>query len=114
AKVRSHGGTRSGNAPVVTTRVPFAAPRIRADERARPAARWLHQVFEATCDTVPSAIALEHEQTRLTYRELDVLANRLAHHLRDRGAGRGARVMILLQRSIETYVALLGIGKAGA
>jgi non-ribosomal peptide synthetase-like protein len=50
----------------------------------------------------------------LTYAELDMRANQLAHHLRDRGIGGGARVAILLHRSFETYVALLGVGKAGA
>ncbi|GIH16844.1 peptide synthetase [Rugosimonospora africana] len=50
----------------------------------------------------------------MTYQELDERANRLAHHLRGLGVAGGARAAILLQRSIETYVALLGIGKAGA
>ncbi|MFI5488513.1 Pls/PosA family non-ribosomal peptide synthetase [Micromonospora echinaurantiaca] len=77
-------------------------------------ARRLHHVFESACDRDPSAVALECGDTRLTYRELDERANRLAHHLRALGVGGGARVAILLQRSVETYVALLGVGKAGA
>lgn len=76
--------------------------------------RRLHHVFEAACDSGSSAIALECGTERLTYRELDERANRLAHHLRELGVVGGARVAILLQRSVETYVALLGIGKAGA
>ncbi|WP_205863101.1 Pls/PosA family non-ribosomal peptide synthetase [Planosporangium thailandense] len=50
----------------------------------------------------------------LTYRQLDERANRLAQHLRGLGIRTGSRVAILLQRSIDTYVALLGVGKAGA
>jgi non-ribosomal peptide synthetase component F len=80
----------------------------------KPAARWLHQVFETTCDAVPSTVALECEQMRVTYAELDAQANKLAHHLRSLGIGGGRRVAILLQRSVETYVTLLGVGKAGA
>ncbi|MGS2619517.1 AMP-binding protein, partial [Micromonospora sp. LZ34] len=76
--------------------------------------RRLHQVFESACDRDPSAIALECGNERLTYRELDGRANRLAHHLRALGVAGDARVAILLQRSVETYVALLGVGKAGA
>ncbi|MER7442462.1 Pls/PosA family non-ribosomal peptide synthetase [Micromonospora avicenniae] len=76
--------------------------------------RRLHHVFESACDRDPSAIALECDDERLTYRELDERANRLANHLRSSGVVGGARVAILLQRSVDTYVALLGVGKAGA
>src|SRR5436305_15078978 len=80
----------------------------------RSAVRWLHQVFETTCDAMPSAVALECEQLRVTYAELEARANQLAHHLRGLGIGGGGRVAILLRRSVETYVVLLGVGKAGA
>jgi hypothetical protein len=76
--------------------------------------RRLHHVFESACDKDPSAIALECGDEQLTYRELDEHANRLAHHLRSFGVVGGARVAILPQRSVDTYVALLGVGKAGA
>ncbi|WP_020519214.1 Pls/PosA family non-ribosomal peptide synthetase [Catelliglobosispora koreensis] len=78
-----------------------------------PASR-MHQVFEASCDRDPAAIALECAGEPITYVELDVQANRLAHHLRGLGIGDGSRVAILLHRAVATYVALLGIGKAGA
>ncbi|UWP86322.1 amino acid adenylation domain-containing protein [Dactylosporangium fulvum] len=78
-----------------------------------PRTRRLHHVFEAACDRTPAAVALECEDEHLTYQELDVRANRLAHHLRTLGVREGVRVAILLRRSVETYVALLGIGKAG-
>src|ERR1700716_3531205 len=76
--------------------------------------RRLQHVFEATADRTPNAVAVESDGTTLTYADLDMRANQLAHHLRDRGIGGGARVAILLHRSFETYVALLGVGKAGA
>ncbi len=74
----------------------------------------MHQVFEAGCDRDPAAVALECAGQRLTYQELEVTANRFAHYLRGLGIRDGARVAILLQRSVATYVALLGVGKAGA
>ncbi|PSK64677.1 Linear gramicidin synthase subunit D [Micromonospora sp. MH33] len=84
------------------------------DEGGVTRTRRLHHVFEAACDRNSSAVALECGSERLTYRELDERANRLAHYLRALGVAGGARVAILLQRSVETYVALLGVGKAGA
>ncbi len=76
--------------------------------------RRLNHVFEDACDRTPSAPALECGAERFTYAELDDRANRLAHMLIDHGIGFGARVAILLQRSPETYVALLATLKAGA
>ncbi|HEX5598577.1 MAG TPA: AMP-binding protein, partial [Micromonosporaceae bacterium] len=91
--------------------------RRKGDEgvgHGRPGVRRLHHVFEAACDRVPSAVALECGGRRLTYGELDERANRLAHLLRGRGVGEGARVAVLLPRSVEMYVVLLAVGKAGA
>ncbi|MGI5141086.1 MULTISPECIES: Pls/PosA family non-ribosomal peptide synthetase [unclassified Streptomyces] len=79
----------------------------------RGAAR-LHCLFEASCDRVPSATALECGEHVLTYAELDARANRLAHLLRGLGIGQGSRVAILLPRSVDMYAALLAVGKAGA
>ena len=56
---------------------------------------------------------MECERERYTYAELDRRANQLAHFLLRGGLPVGARVGILLHRSLDTYVALLGIGKAG-
>ncbi|QWF79520.1 Pls/PosA family non-ribosomal peptide synthetase [Amycolatopsis sp. CA-230715] len=84
-----------------------------APERPVPCRR-LHQVFEAAARRFPGSVAVEREDDGLTYAELDERANRLAHVLRGRGIGEGSRVAILLHRSFDTYVALLGVGKSGA
>ncbi len=70
--------------------------------------------FEQTCDRRPDEIAIVCGTSRLTYLELDQRANRLAHLLLQRGIGAGDAVGILLERSLDTYVALLGVLKAGA
>ncbi|HJX28230.1 MAG TPA: amino acid adenylation domain-containing protein, partial [Thermoanaerobaculia bacterium] len=49
----------------------------------------------------------------LTYRELDERANRLARWLIDRGVGMDVLVALLVERSLEMIVALVGILKAG-
>lgn len=76
--------------------------------------KFLHEFFELSCDWAPNSIALECDQLRLTYAELDARANQLAHHLRALGVGPGSRIAILLPRSVNTYESLLAIGKAGA
>ncbi|PPK71175.1 amino acid adenylation domain-containing protein [Actinokineospora auranticolor] len=84
------------------------------DKRGSTRARVLPECFELTCDRTPDATAVECDGERLTYRELDRAANRLAALLRERGVRPGDNVGILLRRSTDTYVALLGVMKAGA
>jgi non-ribosomal peptide synthetase component F len=74
----------------------------------------LHQFFENSVDRAPGAIAVQDDRDEVTYAELERRANQLAHHLRRRGLGLGSRIGILLMRSVSTYVALLGVAKAGA
>ena len=76
--------------------------------------RRLHFFYEAQCDATPDAFAVECGEDALTYAELDRRANQLAHALMQRGAGPETTVGILLDRSLQTYVALLGVLKAGA
>ncbi len=63
---------------------------------------------------MPGRVAVEVGPLCLTYYELDRRANQLAQLLLERGVGEGSCVGILLNRSEETYVAMLGVLKAGA
>jgi amino acid adenylation domain-containing protein len=74
----------------------------------------LHQLFEAQAARTPELAALVAGRERLSYRELNQRANRLAHHLRALGAGPESLVGVLLNRSTSLVVALLGVLKAGA
>ena len=51
---------------------------------------------------------------RLTYAELEIWSNRLAHRLRRMGAGPGMPVALCFQRSPEMIAAILGTLKAGS
>ena len=90
------------------------ALEVRPDVGPGAGVRRLHEVFEASCDRAPTRTAVECGDRLLTYGELDVLANRLAHRLRARGVRDGSRVAILLPRSAQSYAALLTVSKAGA
>jgi len=74
----------------------------------------LHELFEVQADLHPDNVALEFAGARVTYAELERRANKLARFIRAAGAGRGQIVGILLCRSVEVYVAMLAVLKAGA
>ncbi|HEY6659725.1 MAG TPA: amino acid adenylation domain-containing protein, partial [Pyrinomonadaceae bacterium] len=87
--------------------------RFNDTERAYPATRYLHQMFEAQAETTPDAVALLSEDGSLSYRELNRSANRLAHYLRSLGVGPEVPVAVFLNRTPELIVSLLAILKAG-
>ncbi|WP_133169230.1 non-ribosomal peptide synthetase, partial [Streptomyces sp. MH60] len=72
------------------------------------------ELFEQQLAVDPDAPAVLCGGTRLTYRELDERANRLAHALRGRGVGAESLVGLALPRSADLVVAMLGILKSGA
>ena len=62
----------------------------------------------------PGKIALIAGERRVSYAELAARAARLARQLRARGVARGDRVVVLLDNSPETVVAVFAILQAGA
>jgi amino acid adenylation domain-containing protein len=79
-----------------------------------PAGRCFHRLFEEQVERRGDATAASCGADRLSYRQLNDRANRLAHHLRSLGVGPETRVGIYLERSLEMLVGLLGVLKAGA
>jgi amino acid adenylation domain-containing protein len=79
-----------------------------------PAERCIHELFQAQAARTPEAVAVTFGAESVTYAELDARANGLAHHLLERGARPDSLVGLLVERSVETVVAILGILKAGA
>ncbi|TDC69508.1 methyltransferase, partial [Micromonospora sp. KC606] len=73
----------------------------------------VHEMFEAQVACSPDAVALVHEGSEISYRELNARANRLAHRLIRLGVRPDTRVGICVERSPLMIVALLGVLKAG-
>ncbi|MGW0094915.1 amino acid adenylation domain-containing protein [Streptomyces sp. NPDC003328] len=72
------------------------------------------KLFERQVALTPDAIAVVYEDIKLTYAELNARANRLARLLRARGVGPERSVALVMPRSAELMVALLGVVKTGA
>jgi non-ribosomal peptide synthetase-like protein len=89
-----------------------ARQRIPTQTGAGP--RLLHEFFEAQVATRPDQIAVEALGKRMTYAELDRLANRIAHWLRTQGIGPGSLVGLCQNKSCQLFASMLGILKAGA
>ena len=73
----------------------------------------LNELFSAQVERSPDAPAVTFEGTTISYRELDVRANALAHRLRDLGVGPDVLVALCFERSIEMVIAIVGALKAG-
>ncbi len=78
-----------------------------------PREACIHELFEEHAARTPDAVALEFRDRPMTYGELNRRSNQLAHALRGMGVGPEAMVGILLERSLEMIVAILGVLKAG-
>jgi amino acid adenylation domain-containing protein len=73
----------------------------------------VHEFLERSCDRFPEKTALIVEDRRLTYREIDDMANRLAHALSSAGIQKQDRAAIFLDNSVESVISIFGILKAG-
>jgi len=110
----SEGRARSFGELPITTEEERGRLSVWNDTRTDyPRDLLLHQLFEAQAVRTPDAVAVSFEDRRLTYRELDGRANRLANHLRSLGVGTDILVGVCMERSLEMVVALYATLKAG-
>jgi amino acid adenylation domain-containing protein len=105
---------RVGDLPLLT-----AAERLELLEKwndthkSYPPADCVHRLFEAQVQQTPEALAISSGAVRVSYRQLNERANRVAHRLVRLGIRPETRVGICMERSAENIVGLLGILKAG-
>lgn len=81
-----------------------------------PANQTVVTLFEQQVVQTPDNIAVVFESKQLTYRQLNIKANQLAHELRSHSALKDVHnplIAICVERSLEMLIGLLGILKAG-
>lgn len=78
-----------------------------------PPYKLIHEAFKKTAADNPSVVAIEHDQHRMTYGELDLASTNLAQQLLSLGLGPRDRVVLLVQRSIPMIVAIFAVLKSG-
>lgn len=74
----------------------------------------LHEIFEDTAAGSPDRVAVVDGRSSLSYAELDVAANRLAHRLIALGAGPERLVGLYAERGVDLVVGVLAVLKSGA
>ena len=85
-----------------------------ATDKDYPSNKTIHSLFEEQVLNSPNNIAVVYEYAKLTYRELNERANQLAHYLIKHNIKPDDLVALLLGRSENMIIAILGVLKAGA
>ncbi len=75
--------------------------------------KTIHQLFEEQVDKHPEKAALVFGDKKMTYRELDKESNKLARILRKKGVKADSIVGLVLHRSFDLLVGIMGVLKAG-
>jgi fengycin family lipopeptide synthetase D len=75
--------------------------------------KTIHQLIEEQVRRTPNSTALVFGDKELTYEELNTRANYVAKKLREEGVGKDCIVGILINRSLEMIIGILGILKSG-
>jgi len=74
----------------------------------------VNDFLERSAARTPDKVALICDGQRLTYAQIDAMANRLAHALQERGVARGDRVVLFLPNTVELVVGIFATLKADA
>ncbi|HEX3030485.1 MAG TPA: amino acid adenylation domain-containing protein, partial [Clostridia bacterium] len=78
-----------------------------------PKDKTIHRMFEEQAERTPQAVAGVFEGNEITYRELNEKSNAVAAELRRKGMKLGSIAGIMVERSLEMIVGIMGILKAG-
>ncbi|WP_434296523.1 non-ribosomal peptide synthase/polyketide synthase [Clostridium sporogenes] len=79
-----------------------------------PINKTVNELFEEVVDECGANIAVASDGVKLTYKELNKQANKVANFLRKKEVKVEDLIGVLCDRSIETIVVILGVIKAGA
>ncbi|GAA0134965.1 hypothetical protein YSY43_18050 [Paenibacillus sp. YSY-4.3] len=89
--------------------IEFNATDLRYDKQLT-----IDELFQRQAERTPDDIAAVWANKSYTYKELDVKSSRLAAALRKKGVTPGTIAGVMVKRSIDMIIALLGVLKAGA
>jgi len=78
-----------------------------------PKDKTIYELFEEQVERTPDNIAVEYEEKKLTYKELDTKSNSLALLLQNKGVTADTIVGIMLDRSLDMIIGIISILKAG-
>jgi len=73
----------------------------------------IQDFLESSAARLPEKVALVCDQQRLTYAQIDAMANRLANAMLANGLRRGDRIAIYLNNSVEAVIGIFATLKAG-
>jgi len=79
-----------------------------------PQDRCITELIDIVADTTPEAIAIATAKSQCTYDELRQRSNKLASSLVEKGVQPNDFVGLCLNRSLEMFISILGVMKAGA
>lgn len=68
----------------------------------------MHELFQQQAAAQPSATCLVFGGGTMTYAQLDQKTNQLARHLRVLGVDRDVPVAVLMERSFDIIIAVMG------
>ncbi|MCK8524318.1 amino acid adenylation domain-containing protein [Aquimarina sp. D1M17] len=71
------------------------------------------EIFERQVAKTPENIAVVFGENSMTYNEINNKANQVARMLRNKGVGRNEVVGVMMEKSFEVIIGMLGILKAG-
>ena len=71
-------------------------------------------LFSQTAKRLPDKVALEFEDQRVTFREIDIAANKVANAFQSLGIVKGDRVAQYMPNSLELVYSILGNFKNGS
>ena len=74
---------------------------------------WIHEQVSRQASTIPDAVAVSDASEYLTYKQLDERSSQLAHYLGSVGVQSDVIIGLLLERSVDLAVSVLGVLKAG-
>lgn len=79
-----------------------------------PSEKTIHEIFESVVSNFKDKVAIKFNKEEITYNDLNKKANKLARYLIQKGVKKGDTIGVMIDKSSEYMIALIGILKSGA